>query len=117
MKKLLLVFSMVLFAGAMMAQSAKMKERASKKSAEINEYIVSIDKDLALDEEQITKIDEVQLEKLMKIKELKKEKGDTEETKKMIKALHKEYAKKINKEILRKEQRQAMWEAKKADKE
>lgn len=117
MKQLVLIFGMVLFASVLFGQSAKMQEKAAEKATEINELIVSVDEDLALSEEQMTKITAVQLEKMTEVRKVKKGEADEEEKKEQVKAINKKYAKMINQEILTKDQRKAMQEAKKAAKE
>ncbi len=94
------------------AQSDKMKEKATAKVEKINTSIVKGDKNLALSEEQKTKIYELQIEYLKAIKKIKKEESDKVKQKELVKAERKKIGKNISQHILTKEQKKARKKAK-----
>ena len=105
-----LIFTALLlvgFAFSGFAQSDKMKEKANKKIEKINTQITNGNENAALTEEQKEKIYTLEIEKLKKIKSLRKEVKDKTVLKEKIKALNKEEGKEISQNILTKEQKKA----------
>jgi len=113
MKKLIFtVLLLIGFATTGFAQSEKMKEKAIAKIEQINKEITSVNKSLALTEEQRKQIFEVQIAKMQEIKKLRKEDADKD----AIKAVGKKYNQKIFKSILTKEQMKARKASKRKNK-
>ena len=95
------------------SQSENMKEKATEKVEELNAEIASIDKSLALTEDQKRKMEIVHLERMKEVRKARKEGKDQEE----IKAINKRYFQIIYSDILTKDQKKARSLAKKADSE
>lgn len=89
------------------SQSDKMKEKANQKIEKINTQITNGNEKVALTDAQKEKIYTLEIEKLKKIKSLRKEITDKEVLKEKIKALNKEEGKEISQNILTKEQKKA----------
>jgi len=96
-----------------LTQSKQMQIKADEKVEEINQLIVSVDSDLGLTEDQVAMIRELTIQKLMDLKQVKKSDLSEEDKKMKRKELHKAVGKKINQEVLTKEQRKAKAKAKK----
>jgi len=107
----LLVF--VFLSTNLFAQNNKMKERANVLVEEMNSQIISEDKGLSLSESQKINIGELMTQRMQAVKELKKSEENEEKRKEVQKALNKEYNQKIYSNILSKEQRLALREARK----
>ncbi len=108
MKKL--IFTALLLIGftfSGFAQSDKMKEKANQKIEKINTQIIKGNESVALTDEQKEKIYALEIEKLKKIKSLRKEIKDKTVLKEKIKALNKAEGKEISQNILTKEQKKA----------
>jgi len=107
----LLVF--VFLSTNLFAQNNKMKERANALVEEMNSQIISEDKGLSLSENQKINIGEIITQRIQAVKDLKKSESNKEKRKEVQKALNKEYNQKIYSNILSKEQRLALREARK----
>lgn len=108
--KTLLVF--VVLSTNLFAQNNKMIERANTLVEEINTQIISEDKALALSENQKINIGELMTQRIQAVKDLKKSETNEEKRKEAQMAINKEYNQKIYGEILSKEQRLALRDAK-----
>ena len=112
LKFIFLFLTLVLLSGqTIMAQNAKMQERAKEQLETLNAKIVKGNPDAALTPKQREKILALYLEKQAKMKEIRQSDLGEDEKAEKRKALNKETAKTINQEILTKEQRQAKREA------
>ncbi|WP_452598222.1 hypothetical protein [Pontimicrobium sp. MEBiC01747] len=118
MKKIIFALIMLIgFSFSGFSQSDKMKEKANQKIKKINSQITKGNESVALTNEQKEKIYALEIEKLKKIKSLRKEIKDKSVLKEKIKALNKEEGKEISQNILTKEQKVARRIAKKKSEE
>lgn len=102
-KLVLLVVVTMAFSQITMGQSKE--ERAKANTEKYNEKIVSKNKDLALSEDQKTKITAIYLEQIMEIDALKKEVADEEARKAKNQEVYKKQGKKIFDEVLTPDQK------------
>ena len=116
--RILFIFLALNFMGtSVFSQTTKMEERANKKVEQINQLISSENPDLALTEDQKTKIYDLYLQKLVEIRKINKSDLSDEEKKSQRKAINQKTGKTINMDVLTKEQRQARKNAKRKKKE
>lgn len=116
MKNLKTIVAFVLFTLAINfanAQKDPFTKRASKKVNQLNERIMSVDKTLKLDEEQMKLITEIEVEKLKAVKRIKNSDLGEDSMQSELKNLYKTSFKKMFNEILRKEQKIAFRKSKK----
>ena len=104
MKKLIIT-SLVLLGLTLsgFAQSDKLNEKANEWVNNLNTEISSVDKTLALSENQKNQLVAIQVERLSELKKAKKEGADKEANK----AINKKHFQKIFKEVITKEQMKA----------
>lgn len=115
-KSLIILVAFLGFSLGATAQSQKQKDKAMEKVKELNTQLTSIDKTLALDEEQMEKIMMLEVEKTKEMRSINKGEGTDEEKKSEKKAKRKEYQASL-KEVLHKKQFKALRAAKKKNKE
>jgi hypothetical protein len=101
----------------LVAQNEGIIKNAKVALAEMNSLIVSEDANLALSETQQAQIEKLLVERMTKVKDLKKSEPDEEKFKEARKPILDEYYKKIFVESLSKEQRTAYQTANKKAKE
>jgi len=114
MKKIITVC--ILFLGMTFtgfAQSDKIVSNANELVKELNDNIISVDKSLALTEEQKSQIQQIHIDRLTELKQAKKEGKDKEANKE----INKKYYQKIFQQVLTKPQIKANKEAKEKSKE
>jgi protein CpxP len=102
-KLVLLVVVTMAFSQIAIGQSKE--ERAKANTEKYNEKIVSKNKDLALSEDQKTKITAIYLEQIMEIDALKKEVADEEARKAKNQEVYKKQGKKNFDEVLTSDQK------------
>jgi hypothetical protein len=95
------------------AQSDKIVEKSKDLVNQLNDEITSVDKSLALSEEQKSQIQQIQIDRLTELKKAKKEGKDKEANKE----INQKYYQKIFKEVLTKPQMKARKQAKENKKE
>ncbi|TXG36064.1 hypothetical protein [Seonamhaeicola maritimus] len=114
MKKTILAIT--LFVGVSIsgfAQTDKMKETANEKVEALNTEIIAGDISQALSDEQKTQIYTIHIERLIELRQAKKDGADKEANK----VINKKYFKKIFQEVLTKEQMKARKAAKEKSKQ
>jgi len=92
------------------AQSAKNQAKAEKYVEKFNTAIVSVDSNLKLSDEQRSKMATIQLERIAELATITE--TDKSKRRELAKPINKKYSKKINKEVLSKEQLKAYQKAK-----
>ncbi|QBN20455.1 hypothetical protein [Flavobacterium nackdongense] len=105
-KLLLLLVATMAFSQIAMGQSKE--ERAKANTEKYNEKIVSKNKDLALSEDQKTKITAIYLEQISEIEAIKKEVADEEARKAKNQEVYKKQGMKIYNEVLTDDQKKAL---------
>lgn len=95
------------------AQSDKMVEKSNDLVKQLNDEITSVDKSLALSDEQKSQIQQIHVDRLTELKQAKKEGKDKEANKE----INQKYFQKIFKEVLTKPQMKARKQAKENNKE
>lgn len=95
------------------AQSDKMVEKSNDLVKQLNDEITSVDKSLALSDEQKSQIQQIHIDRLTELKQAKKEGKDKEGNKE----INQKYFQKIFKEVLTKPQAKARKQAKENNKE
>ena len=114
MKKV--IFTCLFFLGFSIsgfAQNDKITKKAEAITQEMNDEIVSVDKYLALSEEQMFQLKTIHVNRLKELQKAKKTGADKSQNK----IINKKYYQKIFKEVLTKEQIKARKTAKENDKE
>ena len=105
----LLIAALALFVctNLVTAQSAKLVAKAEQKVEKMNAHITSEDASLALTDEQRAQVQELEIEKIKQMRELRKTEGlSDEQTKEQKKAINKTYRKQLRK-VLSEAQREA----------
>ena len=101
MKKIILALVLIVgFSTVTLAQSEKLVEKAKELVNQLNDEITSVNKSLALTEEQKSQIQQIHIERIKETRKLRKSGANNEE----IKAVNKKYYQKIFKEVLSKDQ-------------
>jgi len=105
MKKTILTsLALLAFTLSSLAQTPKQVKRAHKYVTKLNAYITNVNKDLALTEKQTKAITAAQIQRIIEQDKLKENVADVAKRKELNKPINDKYGKKINKEILSKEQ-------------
>ena len=106
-----ILFLGLTFAG--FAQSDKIVEKSKDLVNQLNDEITSVDKSLALSEEQKSQIQQIHIDRLTELKKAKKEGKDKEANKE----INQKYYQRIFKEVLTKPQMKARRQARENKKE
>ncbi len=108
MKKIVFTILLLIgFTATGFAQSDKIKEKATASIEKLNTELASIDKSLALTDDQRSKMNDIHISRLQELKKIRKAESDKEKRKELSKPVNKKHYKIIYSEVLTKEQRTA----------
>jgi hypothetical protein len=106
--KYTLALLIILLAGtAGFGQTKKMIEKANEKVEELNQWIVSVNPELALTDDQKEEVRQLHVQKLIDIKAINKSDLSDEAKKEERQKIYKKVGKTIHNDVLTKEQRKA----------
>ncbi len=117
MKKLIIILIAILaFTISCYSQSNIIDKKAEKYVEKMNNYITSVNKDLALSNEQRVKILEIQKLRIVAHDKIKEQENNLAKRRELNKPINKKYGRMINVDVLSKEQYEAFKKGKKLSK-